>query len=39
MGRVGCVIREEESTDESRTTVTYIWVVLQVHIWGWGLAW
>ena len=27
--------RQIESKDESRTTVTYVWVVLHVYIWGW----
>ena len=34
MGRVRCVIREGEIGDESRTTVTYVWVVLHVFVWG-----
>ena len=36
MGRLRCVReRQIESEDESRTTVTCVWVVLHVYIWGW----
>ena len=28
-----------ESEDEGRTTVVYVWVVLDVYIWGWRGGW
>ena len=31
--------RQIESEDESRTTVVYVWVVLDVYIWGWRGRW
>ena len=32
-------VREGESKDESKSTVTYILVVLHVYIWGWRGGW